>query len=831
MLVAVALPLPRLGPLTYSLPDHLLGGIGNPVGCRVLVPLGRRMMTGTIVHTDAPYEKGVKEVVEMLDERPAFDATMLKLTRWIADYYLCSWGEVLQAALPSGLAPQSVVRVTVEARLDEADLATMSKRAPKRAALLRLLQTQAGPLTVQYIERTLKTASVADQLEALQRDGLIRIVTELEHEARMRTVQAVAIAAHLAGDEMAMRAVMMELDVKAPKQSAVLAQLYLAHVQGEPPMPRARLQQDLRASASAVDALIAKGHAVVSEVTMAPRRPTTSLAQRDEAQVTLTTEQTAVVNDIVERCRAGHSTPYVLEGVTGSGKTIVYLHAVRQALDMGKTALVLVPEIALTPQLADRFRAVFDDDVAVLHSRMQAGQRADTWRNVRDGKARVVLGPRSAVLAPLPNVGIIIVDEEHEPSYKQEDPAPRYHGRDVAVMRARFAGCAVVLGSATPAMETRWNVSQGRYSTGSLTHRADGAVLPAVNTVDLRNERKKKSMTGSFATSTLQAIEQAVRRNEGVLVFINRRGFAGEIQCSDCGDVPMCKNCDVSLTYHKSSASMRCHYCGYLEPYHTACTTCGSTELQDLGTGTQRVEEDVQQWFATRNIVATVERMDADTTTRRGSHRRILERFAVGDIDVLVGTQMVAKGLDLARVSLVVIVNADQSLYHSDFRAGERTFQLLVQVSGRAGRTGAQPGTVIVQTSTPAHPAIQAAITGNKQHWLEQELSERAAALYPPYARFITIDVKGATEHDVEHAAHVLMQLLPEEGDGYMRLPAVPPPIAKLRGMWRRVMVVKNDKAADPTGAKCRAILRGVIDTYHRDHAVKGVRVSVDVDA
>ena len=276
---------------------------------------------------------------------------------------------------------------------------------------------------------------------------------------------------------------------------------------------------------------------------------------------------------------------------------------------------------------------------------------------------------------------------------------------------------------------------------------------------------------------------------------------------------------------------MRCHYCGYLEPYHTACTTCGSTELQDLGTGTQRVEEDVQQWFATRNIMATVERMDADTTTRRGSHRRILERFAVGDIDVLVGTQMVAKGLDLARVSLVVIVNADQSLYHSDFRAGERTFQLLVQVSGRAGRTGAQPGTVIVQTSTPAHPAIQAAITGNKQHWLEQELSERAAALYPPYARFITIDVKGATEHDVEHAAHVLMQLLPEEGDGYMRLPAVPPPIAKLRGMWRRVMVVKNDKAADPTGAKCRAILRGVIDTYHRDHAVKGVRVSVDVDA
>lgn len=831
MLVAVALPLPRLAPLTYTLHDHQLGGIGSPLGCRVLVPLGKRIVTGTVVQTDAPFTKQTRDVIEVLDERPAFSPTMLKLTRWMADYYLCSWGEALQAALPSGLTPQSLLRVHVEARLDDNDLLALERRAPKRAALLRLLQGQDGPLTLKFIERKLKSASVADQLEALQRDGLIRVQSEMEHEAHMRRVQAVAIAEHLVADDVALRTVMAQLDTKAPKQSAVLAQLYLAQMHGDTPVPRAQLQHRLGASPSAVDALVAKGLATIAEVSVSPQRSEQSLVQRNESDVALTNEQQQIVDHLTARIQSRERTPFVLEGVTGSGKTIVYLHAIRQALSMGMTALVLVPEIALTPQLSDRFRAVFGSDVAVLHSRMNLGQRADTWRNVRDGKARVVLGPRSAVLAPMDNLGVIIVDEEHEPSYKQEDPAPRYNGRDVAVMRAHIEGCAIILGSATPSLETRWNVAQSRYHHGVLHHRADGAVLPTIQLVDLRSERKTKTMVGGFAASTLHAIERAITRREGVLVFLNRRGFAGELQCKDCGEVPTCRNCDVSLTYHKASASMRCHYCGYLEPFHTACATCGSVAIDELGIGTQRVEEDLRQWLSSRGMRSTVERMDADTTTRRGSHRRILERFAAGDIDVLVGTQMIAKGLDLARVSLVVIVNADQSLYHSDFRASERTYQLLVQVAGRAGRTGAVPGTVIVQTSAPSHPAIQAAVTGHLHQWLDQELAERAAALYPPYARFITLDVKGAPEANVERAAQILTQLMPESGPGYIRLPAVPPPIAKLRGQWRRVIVVKNDKATDPSGAQCRAILRGVHEAYHRDFAVAGVRVSIDVDA
>lgn len=829
MFCSVALPLPRLAPLTYLLPEPL--GVVT-VGCRVLVPLGKRIVTGTVTAVDVDAVDNARPVIEVVDDAPSFTPSVLRLATWVADYYLCSVGEVLQAAMPSGLAPEAVVRVSLVDDPSDATLEAMERRAPKRAALVRLLREHRGDISVAWIEQRLGTTSIADQLDALQRAGVVRITNAIDDVVGPRMARAVALADHLAGDDAALRAAFDELDRRAPKQSVLLGQLYLARQRGEGPSVRATLLQETHSSASALDALVAKGLAV--DTTVIVRRTATEpgdLARADEVEAHLTDEQQAAVDVVHEAVRSKAPQPILLDGVTGSGKTLVYLHAIRHVLAAGATALVLVPEISLTPQLSDRFRAAFGDLVVMLHSRMGTGERADAWRAIRDGSARVVIGPRSAVFAPLENVGLIVVDEEHEPSYKQDDPAPRYHGRDVAIVRATIEGCPVVLGSATPSLESVANVRSGRFRHCRLTHRADGATLPATIVVDMRAERKAGRIHAAFSHTMLDAVADRLDRGEGVLVFLNRRGFAASLHCADCGDVPSCRNCDVALTWHKHAGALRCHYCGYVEPARTICTTCGGTSMTDVGTGTQRIEEDLVEWIVQTGRTARVQRMDADTTSKKGSHRRMLQQFADGAIDVLVGTQMIAKGLDIARVTLACIVNADQALHQADFRASERTVQLIVQVAGRAGRRGDRPGAVIVQTSSPTHPAIVAATTGAMESWQREEFLHRAEALYPPVARFIVIDVSGMDEELVNHHATIVERLIPAEAPSFIRLPAIPPAIPRVRNRYRRVIVVKNVKKVDPSGGLCRRHLAAALEIYYRDHAHRSVRVSVDVDA
>lgn len=493
---------------------------------------------------------------------------------------------------------------------------------------------------------------------------------------------------------------------------------------------------------------------------------------------------------------------------------------------------MMVPEIALTPQLHDRFRAVFGDTVALLHSRMSMGERIDTWRRVRSGACRIVLGPRSAVFAPLHNVGLIIVDEEHEPSYKQEDPSPRYHGRDVAVMRARLEGCPIVLGSATPSMESYVNADEGRYTLLRLSHRADHASLPTVQVIDMRTERKTNRTIGTVSVSLVDEIKHRLARREGTILFLNRRGYASSLVCDDCGAVPHCPHCDVSLTYHKVSATVACHYCGYREQAITSCRTCGGIEIREQGIGTQRIEEDVRK--ALEGTGAVIERMDADTTQRRGSHRRLLQRFANGDVDVLIGTQMVAKGLDIPHVTLIGVINADQSLFQTDFRAVERTAQLLVQVSGRAGRDAERPGEVLIQTSSPEHPLYQEVARAGAPYRSDVLLNDQAQRRehdYPPYARFIIVECSGPLESDVEHAIRIWDRLLPNEDACWKRFPPITPSVARIRNRYRRVIVIKNLKASDPSGGRCRSLLVAAQEAYFQSHAVRTVRVTIDVDA
>jgi primosomal protein N' (replication factor Y) (superfamily II helicase) len=835
MLVDVALPVPRLAPLTYLLSTDQIGGRASMLGYRVLVHMGKRTITGTIVgmqNAQQPVPAGTRGVVEVLDDEPSCSASLLRLTRWIAEYYMCSWGEAIHATLPAGLTPEAVVRVTVDHPLQPSDMKTLERKAPKRAALLRLLQDHRDAVSVAWLEQQLRATSISEQLSALHRDGIVSITSDVEGSVGPKHQIGVVLSEFLVKDDDAIRAALDALDRRSPKQSAVLGFLYLAHHRGDGPTLRTRLIDELHTTSSVIEALVAKGYAELVPVEV--NRESVyemSLSQRTEGELVLTAEQQAAVDVISEATSAKAPSIFVIEGVTGSGKTVVYQRVIQKVISEGRGALVLVPEIALTPQLADRFRDVFGQHVAVLHSRMNPGERTDVWRAIRAGTKSIVLGPRSAVLAPIGNLGLIIVDEEHEPSYKQDDPAPRYHGRDVALMRGHIEECTVVLGSATLSLETARNIETGRYRRVMLTHRADGAVLPTIHVVDMRTARLEGATVGAYSTTLLDAIVERIRRKEGTLIFLNRRGYAKELQCHDCGDVPQCKNCDLSLTYHKATFTLRCHYCGHNEPARTMCHSCGGTNLKDVGTGTQRLEEDLAEVLRQRNVVATIARLDADSTARRGMHRKLLQRFADGDVDVLIGTQMIAKGLDISRVTLVGIISADQALYQSDFRASERTIQLLVQVAGRAGRTESRPGSVIVQTNTPSHPAIAAAVSNSLQEWRMQEMDQRKGPLYPPFARFIVLEVSALDEADVLHHAAILARLLPEDGQGLVRLEPVEPSVPRLRNRYRRVIIIKNDKAADPSGALCRSYIKAAMDEYYLNHASSKVRVRINVDA
>lgn len=831
MYVRVALPVPRLEALTYLVDtdDALVAGV------RVVVPLGKRTLTGTVVEVNVEPVEGTKAILEILDERPTFSRELLELTRRVAEYYLCSWGEVLHAAVPSGMQPNVVMRIHVERPLSTSEYESMKRKAPKRAHLLRILDESKGDVTVAYLQKQAATAYVGDQLDALVRDGWISISIHESRPVKGRTVRCVRLADDLLAESQRLRAALDHLDSRAPKQSLALA--FVAMHKSDSPLSVATLADSTGVGVSSIDALIEKGLLSAFQTDYAYGYSGAQLVQRDERSVDLTNEQQAAVTAIEKSIGLQRFDVHMLQGVTGSGKTIVYQRIIDGVLRQKKRALVLVPEIALTPQLGDRFAALYGSRVAVLHSRVSMGERVQTWNRIARGEVDVVLGARSSVYVNLPDLGVIIVDEEHEPSYKQDEPSPRYHGRDVAMMRGQIEHCPVVLGSATPSLESYHNVVTKRFSHHRLTTRADGALFPEVRVVDMRAARKTRQVEGAFAVETLIAMAERIRQREGVLVFMNKRGYASHMQCGDCGAVPTCEHCDVALTFHKHPNVLRCHYCGFTEQFHSACTTCGSTEVQDVGTGTQRLEEELTE--SLRSYIdrsPMIARMDADSTARKGQHRNLLQQFSDGTIDVLVGTQMVAKGLDIERCTLVVVANADQSLYHADFRASERTLQLLLQVSGRAGRHASKPGSVLLQSFAPEHPTMQMCQQGERNQnvlltWYESEYATRREVVYPPFARFIVVEVKSSLEHLAQQHAEILHALLPKNEPTLTCYPASPPSVPRVRNVYRRIIVIKNDKQLDPSGQVCRSYLRAMINEYTSKHGASDVRVAIDVDA
>jgi len=816
--IEVAVPLPVPGLFHYSVPGHLAARAR--VGARVLVRFGGRKVTGVVVRTDSPPPAGVAPIAvsDVLDDQPALSSELVELCLWIADYYEAPPGEVIRGALPagSGVAARSVFALTPAGRaVVDGEGAAMLPR--QRALLARL-----GP---RDLPAAGLAAAVRRQLEQLRAQGLVE---EREHRDAARVRLKRERVVRIAGDADAARAQV----AKAPRRRAVVELLA-----GGDEIALPELEHRLPGAKAAVRDLVKLGLATVVEREAAITAVATSDAMAGSAPPVLTSEQRLAV-DLITAALLGTDAPlvaadsaplapieprrpfqpFLLHGVTGSGKTEVYLRVIAKALDAGRTALVLVPEISLTPQLAARFRARFGDQVAILHSGLTETARLGEWSRLHRGDARIAVGARSAVFAPLADLGAIVVDEEHDGSFKQ-DEGVRYHARDVALVRAQRAGAVCVLGSATPSLETAAHAERGTYRKLTLTQRPTARPMPDVQIIDLRTYQPDGD--AMLSAPLRAAIGETLAAGDQTILFLNRRGFATFVLCRACGHAFRCPHCSVSLTYHRHSDRLACHYCGFTQRVPEACPGCGATgTIERKGLGTEKVADAV----ATSFPAARVARLDRDVAT--GARiEAVLSRVARREVDVLVGTQMVTKGHDFPGVTLVGVLCADTGLNLPDFRASERTFQLLAQVAGRAGR-GERPGRVMIQTYRPHAPAVVAAAAHDYASFFAAESAARAELGYPPHGRLVAVRIDGPDAHEVAGAAERLAQLATaaagHEAAGVVEVRGpVPAPLERLRNRTRWQIWLRS---AD------RHALRRVARSLLAADLSGAVRVGLDVD-
>ena len=803
--VAVELPLEE--PLDYRIPVALQPHCA--VGQRVMVPVGRRELLGYVVDlTFRSTVSSLKSLSEILDDTPLVSPDMLWLTKWVSDYYLCPWGQVLKAAVPEGFRSRSVAvyDLTPQGRQD-----SEAWPAGRAGELLRTLKRR-GSLAQRDLARAVGTDNLAGLLRRLRDQGLVcQNRKRLAPRVRARTTTMV----RLIPEADAARTLEEQIRSRAPKQARILACLL-----EEPTCEMKTLRSRVAGAAAAVKRLQQLG---VVEVFQAEdlRRVVPSSPRQSAPMPVLNETQRRALEQIEANVADPDGTPILLHGVTGSGKTEVYMRAIAKVLGQDRSAIVLVPEIALTEQLVQRFAARFASGLAVLHSGLSEGERFDEWRRLARSDVRIAIGTRSAVFAPMQHLGLIIVDEEHDTSYKQEE-APRYNARDVAIVRARQNRATVVLGSATPAVESFYNARQGKYQLVSLPRRVDDRSLPTVTLVD---QRQHGAPEERIVSSPLrEAIAACLERGEQSLILINRRGFAAYLQCCDCGAVSYCDHCSVALTYHRGRHRLRCHYCGFSQAVPTLCTTCERASLRPQGLGTQQVESVLGALFP----AARLARMDRDTTRAKGAHRRILGALDKGDIDILVGTQMIAKGHDYPNITLVGVVSADASLSIPDFRAPERLFQLLTQVAGRAGR-GEGAGHVLMQTYRPEHESLAFACRHDFAGFFEYETARRRDLTYPPFARLARVIVESPETDKGEAASQgigqILQRQLPARSDVDIMGPAEAP-ITRLHDRYRWHLLVKSASSR----ALHQCLTAGLKEARRQKIIPRLTRVSVDID-
>lgn len=812
VIVPQALPVP----LTYRVPfewnEHVV------VGQRVIVPLGKaKLLTGIIrrLHQQGPTSYQAKYIDALLDEHPLIRPQQLALWEWMATYYCCTLGDVMNAALPSGLKLSSETKFVLVCEEDESIL------SDREQSVIRALRSRVS-MTLDEVAELLGIKQVQPIVKRLMESGWIKSEEEIKEKFKPKLADFISLSSGYETDKK-LELLFAELETRrAQKQSeALMIFLQLAQFDGGrlPELERSKIQKKGIPS-SVVSAMIDKG--IFTCVTREVGRLTAGLLQTSPTR-DLSPAQLQAKEDII-KCWTEKDV-CLLHGVTSSGKTEVYATLIEEMLTAGKQVLFLLPEIALTTQIIQRLRKFFGKRVGVYHSGYSDNERTEVWNKVLSdvpGECDIILGARSSLFLPFNRLGLVIVDEEHEQSFKQHDPSPRYQARDTVLWLAAQGGAKVLLGSATPSIESYWNAVNGRYGLVELHERFGGLELPEVVLCDVRKEMKGKTMHSHFTEQLLGEMQRVLEAGEQIILFQNRRGYSPLWECESCGWVPMCTRCDVSLTYHKFSHQLRCHYCGYTTPPVPACHACGTVDMKMLGFGTEKIEEDLQLYFPD----VRVQRMDLDTTRSKSSYQKIISEFESGHTQILVGTQMVTKGLDFDNVSLVGILSADKMMNYPDFRAMERSFQIMMQVAGRAGRKHKR-GRVLIQTYTPDHWLLDLIIKGDYRAFYEREVRERYQFVYPPFVRLMRITLKHKDDATAQRAAQevqkIISPMLKDRVLGPER-----PYIPRINNYFLQQFLVRLEKRKESEAIKATVIQ--MIRQRLSQPDFKQVRLSVDVD-
>ncbi len=788
---------------------------------RAIVPFGpKKILTGVIanIHDRPPVGYEAKYILELLDETEIINQQQFTLYQWIADYYMCTTGEVLNAALPSGLKLSSESMIQIHPAFDEEE--SQFNFSERELVLLRHLKQET--LTYTDAAKILGARNIYSILKSLTSRDAIILFEEVREKYKPRTEKRVRLRQALTTKK-ELEKLFEEFSSK-PKQEAVLLKyLQVVPVFSDMTLNKAGVAKaqllDFEISESSLSTLVKNNILEEFEVVV----PRFKLSEAGHAQPTLLSPgQEAVRNQIIKSFEEKEAV--LLMGVTGSGKTEVYIDLIRRALDGGSQVLYLLPEIALTTQIVQRLQRIFGADLGVYHSKFSDNERVEVWNGVLQGKFRFVIGVRSSVFLPFDNLGLIIVDEEHDPSYKQNDPAPRYNARDVANVMGQHHHAKVLLGSATPSVETYYHAITGKYGMVTLADRFGESKLPEIKFANQAQERKDKTNKGEFTSMLLKETALALKTEEQVIIFQNRRGYSPIVQCEDCSWVPKCINCDVSLTYHQFRHSMVCHYCGYREPLPSECPVCSSKRILTLGYGTEKLEEELKLHFPD----ATVMRMDFDTTRTKSGYENILDSFQSGETDILVGTQMVTKGLDFNSVTVVGVFDADRMMHFPDFRSYERAFQLITQVSGRAGRRDKQ-GRVVIQTFNPRHPLFSYVVNHDVAGFLREQIADRERNHFPPFTRLIELTIKHVDKKIANDVAVWLVQEIKTNISRLRIMGPAEPMINRVRNEFLVTVLLKIPRV-DGKPADVKSKLFQVSEKLHAKKEWRRAKLQFDVD-
>ncbi|MBT9188490.1 replication restart helicase PriA [Zobellia russellii] len=812
--IDVILPIPLEKLFTYTVSETEAEFL-RP-GMRIGVPFGKsKVYTGLVykVHTNAPEIYEAKEIDRILDEDPIINAIQLKHWQWVAEYYMCTIGEVFRSAVPGAflLESETLILRNNSGEIDESGL------EDDEFLVFEALQHQAV-LKVQEVSAIIERKNILPVLNRLIEKNVILLKEEMYEQYKPKLVRYVKLGKEYLSEEK-LEALLTNLS-RAPKQSQVVLSLFQLQATNKKPIKVDELEKTSGGSKAVIKSLVHKG--ILEEYFIRTDRVNYEGEEENYSLKDLNEYQQQAFDDITESFKADKVT--LLHGVTSSGKTEVYVKLIEECLQRGEQALYLLPEIALTTQLISRLQNYFGEKITVYHSKYSVQERVEAWNNVLTSKdkAQIVIGARSALFLPFSNLGLIVVDEEHESSFKQFDPAPRYHARDAAIVLGKLHDSKVLLGSATPSIESFYNAKIGKYGYAAITRRYGNVLMPDIELVDIKEQSRKRRMKGHFSERLFLAIEEALEAGEQVILFQNRRGYAPIMECTTCGHSPQCPNCDVSLTYHQYKKQLRCHYCGYHMALQVSCQACGSQTLDTKGFGTEQVEKELETLFPD----AKTWRMDLDTTRGKHGYEKIITAFEQQEMDILVGTQMLTKGLDFRNVSLVGIMNADSLLNFPDYRAHERCFQLLTQVAGRAGRTKKR-GKVLIQSYNPYHQILQQVSTHDYDSMFNEQLYEREQYKYPPSNRIIKITFKHREYNRLNEATEWFAKALRTTLGGNVLGPEYPP-VARVRNLFLKNVLIKIPHAQSVV--KTKMAIKRIEKSFNSVSQYRSVRVIYNVD-